>query len=211
MQFSGVQGIPCKSSKHLANLSLSPLQGDQPQVQVKAAVVSTVTNDLPAQEISPVDELPHLAGLGLADPSFHSPGRIDILLDVCPQVMVKQPMITGAVTDPAAQETIFGWAIVGPVKSRGTYIQPVPAHVAQVQTPDEDLSDLLARFWEVEEPTREAEQLSSVEEQVQEHYATTTSYCSSSCRYKVTLPRKNDVPPLGDSRAQALSRYVDPS
>ena len=77
-----------KSAKHLANLSLSPLQGDKHQVNVQAAVVSTVTNDLPAQEISPVDELPHLMGLGLADPSFHTPGRIDILLgaDVYPQV-----------------------------------------------------------------------------------------------------------------------------
>ena len=117
-------------------------------------------------------------------------------------------MITGAVTDPAAQETIFSWAIVGPVRSKGTYIQPVPTHFAQVQTPDEDLSTLLSKFWEVEEPEHEAEQLSPVEEQVQEHYASTTSYCSSSCRYQVTLPRKTDVPPLGDNRAQPLSRYV---
>ena len=172
--------------------------------------MSTVTNDLPTQEISPVDELPHLAGLGLADPSFHTPGRIDILLgaDVYSQIMLKQPMITGAVTDPAAQETIFGWAIVGPVKSRGTYIQPVPAHVAQVQTPEEDQSGQLARFWEVEEPIHGPEQFSSVEEQVQEHYTSTTLYSSSSCRYTVTLPRKTEIPPLGDSRAQALSRYM---
>ena len=210
MQFSGVQGTPCKSAKHLANLFLSSLQGDQPQVQLQAAVVSTVTNDLPAQEISPVDELPHLMGLGLADPSFHTPGRIDILLgaDVYPQIMVKQPMITGAVSDPAAQETIFGWAIVGPVKSKGAYIQPVPTHFAQVQSPEEDLSTTLSRFWEVEEPEQEAEPLSPVEQQVQEHYTLTTSYCSDSCRYRVTLPRRTDVPPLGDSRAQALSRYV---
>ena len=157
-----------------------------------------------------MDELLHLIGLGLADPSFHTPGRIDILLgaDVYPQVMVKQPMITGSVSDPAAQETIFGWAIVGPVKSKGSYIQPIPTHFAQVQSPVEDLSTLLSRFWEVEEPDCEAEPLSPVEEQVQEHYSLTTSYCSDSCRYKVTLPRRTDVPLLGDSRAQALSRYI---
>ena len=77
LQFSGVQGTPCKASKHIAQLSLSPLH---PKVSIKAAVVATVTNDLPTQELSPVAELPHLAGLDLADKSFHTPGRIDILL-----------------------------------------------------------------------------------------------------------------------------------
>ena len=70
--FSGVQGTPCKSSDHLTNLSLSPLQSNQHQVTVKAAVVSTVTNDLPAQESSPIDELHHLSGL--FHPSTHQAG-----------------------------------------------------------------------------------------------------------------------------------------
>ena len=47
-----------------------------------------------------------------------------------------------------------------------------------------------------------------MEEQVQAHYADHVSYCSSTCRYQVALFWKEDVPPLGDSRAQALSRYI---
>ena len=210
LQFSGVQGTPCKASKHIAQLSVFPMQVNQPKVSVKAAVVATVTNDLPTQELSPVADLPHLAGLDLADPAFHTPGRIDILLgaDVYPQLMLKQPMVTGYVTDPAALETIFGWAIIGPVRSRGSYMQPVPAHVSQVQNPDEHLDDQMAKFWEVEEPDHAPEQFSSMEEQVQDHYSATTVYSADSCRYTVTLPRKTEVPALGDSRAQALSRYV---
>ena len=209
LQFSGVQGTPCKSAKRITQLCLSPLQGNQ-AVSVKAAVVSTVTNNIPAQEIAPVDDLPHLTGLGLDDPSFHIPGRIDILLgaDVYPQIMVKKPMVTGAVADPAAQETIFGWAIVGPVRSKGSYAQPVPTCFAQVQTPDEDLNTLLSRFWIVEQQEEPIQSLSWVEEQVQTHYTNNVSYCSSPCRYQVALPWKEDVPPLGDSRAQALSRYI---
>ena len=128
MQFSGVQGTPCKSSSHLASMTLSPLQGRTTKVRVKAAVVKTVTNDLPAQEIAPVDQLPHLSGLGLADPSFHTPGRIDILLgaDVYPQLMLKEPMATGGIHDPAAQQTIFGWAIVGPVRYLGNSKELIP-------------------------------------------------------------------------------------
>ena len=54
-------------------------------------MVTTVTNDLPAQETTSVYEMPHLMGLHLADPSFHVPGRIDVLLgaDIYPQIMVK--------------------------------------------------------------------------------------------------------------------------
>ena len=136
LQFSGVQGTPCKSARHITELSLSPLQGSQ-AVKVRAAVVPVVTNDIPAQEIAPVDDLPHLTGLGLADPTFHLPGKIDILLgaDVYPQIMKKNQMITGPVADPAAQETIFGWAIVGPVRSKGKRVHPVPACVALMIKP----------------------------------------------------------------------------
>ena len=208
MQFAGVQGTPCKASKYLANLTLSPLQNKQQQIKCRAAVVQTVTNDLPSQKISPVDELPHLMGLGLADPTFNTPGRIDILLgaDLYPQIMVQRTMVTGTVADPAAQATIFDWAIVGPVKSRGSAIRPIPAHHAQVQVPEDGLDMLLAQFWETEEPEEIEAPLSLVEDQVQNHYLNTVSYLPSTCRYQVTLPRKPDMKPLGDSRAQALSR-----
>ena len=66
---------------------------------------------------------------------------------------------------------------------------------------------LLSQFWDAEETVGAAESLSVVEDQVQAHYAATTSYCPSSCRYQVTLPRRDDILPLGDSRAQASSRY----
>ena len=45
-----------------------------------------------------------------------------------------------------------------------------------------------------------------MEELVQEHYRNTTT---SLCRYQVTLPKREDVPPLGDSRSQALHRYMN--
>ena len=209
LQFSAVLATPCKAVKHLTNLSVSPLQGGN-SVLVRAAVVSTVTGDIPAQEIDPVDDLPHLSGLGLADPTFYLPGKVDILLgsEVYPQLMLQKPMITGAPSEPAALQTIFGWAIIGPVRSKGSYIQPISTQCAQVLTTNEDLDALLSTFWKTEEPEHPSQTLSQMEEQVQSHYSDTFSYCSSACRYQVSLPWKPDAPPLGDSRAQALSRYI---
>ena len=95
-----------------------------------------------------MDDLPHLMGLGLADPTFYLPGKVDILLgsEVYPQLMVKTSLITGSPSEPAAQETIFGWAIIGPVKSRGADVRPISANCAQVLTPDEILSTLMSKF-----------------------------------------------------------------
>ena len=211
LQFSGVQGTPCKASKHIAHLSLSPVQADQPLIPLTAAVVTTLTNDLPTQDLSPVTKLPHLTGLDLADPGFHTPGRIDILLgaDIYHKLIGHQPTRTGESTDPAAVETIFGWAITGPVRSRNSYFQAAPSLTEPLTPADEHLDRQMTRFWEVEEPDHAPEQMSSTEEQVQTHYSANTKYCPLNCRYTVTLPKKSDVPALGDSRSQALSRYIN--
>ena len=206
LQFSAVLATPCKAVKHLTHLSVSSLQGEHP-VPVRAAVVATVTGDIPAQEIDPVDDLPHLSGLGLADPSFYLPGKVDILLgsEVYPQLMLQKPMVTGARTEPAAVQTIFGWAVIGPVRSKGSYVRPISTQCSQTFTTNEDLDTLLSAFWKTEEPERPTLTLTQMENQVELHYSDTMSYCPW---YKVSLPWKPDAPPLGDSRAQALSRYI---
>ena len=65
LQFSGVQGTPCKAAKHITNLSVSPVQVHAPTIRIAAAVVSTVTNDLPTQDLSAVSRLPHLTCIDL--------------------------------------------------------------------------------------------------------------------------------------------------
>ena len=117
-------------------------------------------------------------------------------------------MITGPAKTPAAQRTTFGWAIVGPVSYNINPSVAIPTHFALGQTAEDKLDTLLSQFWEAEEPEQEPQSLSVVEEQVQAHYSETVVYDPPSCRYQVTLPRRKDVPPLGDSRAQALSRFI---
>lgn len=58
LQFSGVQGTPCKAAKHITNLCISPVQANTPSIKLAAAVVSHVTNDLPTQDLSIISDLP---------------------------------------------------------------------------------------------------------------------------------------------------------
>ena len=120
---------------------------------LSAAVVQKVTDNFPVQGTPIVEDLPHLQNLKLADPTFHKTGRIDVLLgaDAYPELMVQDHIVTGPAKTPAAQNTIFGWAIVGPVTYAGEHSAVLPTHFAQGHT-GENLNELLSRFWETEEP-----------------------------------------------------------
>ena len=209
LQFSAVLDNPCKAVKHITNLSISSLQGENP-VAVRAAVVTTVTGDIPAQETETVSHLPHLADLELADPTFHLPGKVDILLgsEVYPQLMTQIPMVTGAPSEPAALQTIFGWAIIGPVKSASNNCQQKSTQCSQTIISNEDLDVLFNNFWLSQDPERPTLNCTQVEVQVEEHYLKTVSYSPENCRYRVSLPWMPDAPALGDCRSQALSRYI---
>ena len=208
LQFSAVQGAPCKPSYHITNLTISPLQDRSKKISCRPAVVQMVTCDLPPEPIRPVTDLPHIMGLELADVDYHVPGKIDILLgaDMAPQIMVRQLLRSGADSEPIAQATQFGWAISGPVQRINPSNKPVPTHHTQTQATEERLDGLLVHFWQAEQPEETPTQ-SLVEDQVQQHYTDHVVYLSSESRYQVTLPGRPDALPLGDSRAQAVSRY----
>ena len=207
LHFSGVSGTPCKPAKHCTELTISTLQGTK-TLQLKAAVVPVVTAQIPAQEMAPVDDLPHLAGLPLADPTFHIPGRIDILLGakVFVDILTKQ-MVTGGEGEPAALETIFGWAIVGAVRSLEKYNTPIPVGVALLRPEDQTLTDHFQQYWMSEQPEEPIRAISSIEQEVQQLYARDMVYHPDRNIYTVDLPWDTAAPPLGDSRSQALNRF----
>ena len=91
LQFSAVQGAPCKPSNYLTSVTISPTFDREQQISCKPAVVQMVTCDLPPEPVCSVIDLPHIMGLQLADTNYHTPGRIDILLgaDLAPQIMVR--------------------------------------------------------------------------------------------------------------------------
>ena len=169
-----------------------------PQLEISAAVVSKVTCNLPLQGAPGVRDLPHLKDLELADPTFHQPGRINVLLggDILPQILLPQSK-SGPTNAPTAWSTIFGWALLGPFQSTSTQSTSAVATLHRTEHTDQHLSQLLSRFWEIEDAPQPAEAFTLEEEEVQLHYTNTVTYLPSVCRYRVTLPRKTGIPPLG--------------
>ena len=60
----------------------------------------------------------YLSDIDLADPSFASPGYIDIIIgaEIYP-IILQQGLIKGPEGAPVAQETTLGWIVTGPISS----------------------------------------------------------------------------------------------
>ncbi len=203
--FSGAQATPLQGSQSITQVSLCPMTTDQPILSVTAAIVPKVTCDLPLQGATHVRDMPHIKPLSLADPNFHLPGRVDLLLgcDIIPEIML-QDRISGPKNAPVALNTLFGWAILGP------YLPQCTQQTVNVISPAvaNSSDDLLTRFWETEEPPNECPTFTPDEEVVQKHFTLTHSYVDPPGHYQVSLPRTSNHSTLGLSRPQALHRFL---
>ena len=212
LQLSGVQGVSGKPTKFITSVIISPLHNRKKKIHCKPIVTKVVTVDLPTEQLEPVHDMHHLIGLQLADEKYNTPGKIDILLgaDLAPQIMTKQMLRTGSDSEPMAQATEFGWVISGPAtRLHSSATAAHPANLAHLQPEEPPLTQVVQEFWAAEEAPGDGEpSLSAQEQQAESHYSNNTLYLSDNCRYQVTLPKKIDLFPLGDSLAQAISRFL---
>ena len=111
----GVQNSYVEPSHSLTNFTLSPVQEPEKTYHISAAVVPEVTCDLPLQGAATVNQLPHIRELQLADPQFHSPGRIDLVLgeNILDKLLLPREVRTGPEGTSSAWNTVFRWAIRG--------------------------------------------------------------------------------------------------
>ena len=188
--------------KAITSFNISPIQSPNDKVTVSAVVVPKVTCDLPHYHIPFDTKWKHLSDLPLADPDFGKPGRVDVLLgvDVFTQVLLHGRRV-GLINSPVGIETKFGWIIAG---ATGSLELPVVSHHTTI-VPD----DFLKRFWEIEEPPNQVDAncWSMEERAVMKHFETHHSY-SSSGRFIVPLPRKQNPAVIGESRTQAVRRFL---
>ena len=180
------------------------------EFQISTAVVPRVTCNLPLQGATGVRELPHIQGLQLADPNFHMPEHIDLLLgeDILHKLLQPPEVRMGAEGTPSTWKTAFGWAIRGPFTPDSTQQTHQAASHVMIPTVVESTEKALTWFWESEEPPHMGEVLTQEEHLVQTHYSNTHVFLRTVGRYEVTLPKKPDASYLGESRSQALQRYT---
>ena len=207
--FTTVQGTRCQGSRFLTNLTISSLHQHHKEFQCRPAVVQKVTESIPNKMLASVEDFPHLTNLQLADPGFNVPGKVDILLgaDLWLQLQGTEPPITASTSEPGAQDTVFGWVLAGPIHSKEAGPRTVSTCHLQPPMSNDELYSMAYNFWLAESADEPEAPLSVQDKQVETQYTDNVSYSPQSCRYQVTLPRKPDYQPLGESRPQAAQRY----
>ena len=201
---SGVAGLTNKTPvQSITNFRISSTHSTPQKIGVTAIVVPRVTRDLPLRPVALNPSWSHLMDLTLADPDFGNPSKVDLLLgvDVFAEIMM-QGRRTGPPGSPVAFETKFGWVLAGGVGSC-TSVNHVVSHHVSVLTGD----DILRKFWEIEEQPL-SQPVLSPEERIAVQHFNAEHYRTSSGRFVVPLPRKPDAKPIGESRAQAVRRFL---
>ena len=166
-------------------------------------VLSQITQPMPSRPISLANlEIPK--NISLADPKFHVPSRIDLLLGtklfyklLCVgQIVVKNH------PDLVLQKTHLGWIVAGEFNDPLAISHNLQCHLTIHPSP---LESNLSKFWEIEELPA-SRKLSTEEKACEQHYVENTVR-NSDGRYVVRLPFNKKKCTLGESMAQALRRF----
>ena len=196
--FLGVGETPQCTVKAAVNAILRSRTDESFEMSVKALVLPTVTG---MQPLVPVknEDWPHLRQLQLADPNFHVPARVDLILggDVYNELLTSG-ILKGKIGIPTAICTSLGWVLSGPVRASQPQLTLQSFHACC------ELEKIVKKFWSFESvPDKKG---LSVEEKACETHFLRTFTRDDTGRFIVRLPFK-ECTPLGDSRKIALRRW----
>ena len=202
---SGIGGTPHKSPlSSVSTFEISSLYIPSAKYAISAIVVPRVTCDLPLQPVYNHSNWDQLSNITLADPDFATPGKIDLLLgaDIYSDVLLNGRWC-GPRSTPTTFETKFRWVLTGRTNANSASHHTVTSHHTAVVSGD----DLIRKFWETEENSKHQSTLSAEERSVVQHFQETHSR-SDTGRFVVPLPKNPQSQPLGESRSQAVRRFL---
>ncbi len=186
-------------SKSFVKAELVSLHDETQRLTIKFSVVSKLPSAYPPNRKEEIAASPHLKDLALADPEFGGP--LDALIGTLDYGRCVLGSLTYNVSsDIAAQPTLFGWTVTGPMD----YTPPASAFY-KIQTTEDTLYEDLSLLWAVDK-TPETAHLCSAEEDIVNEFKD-THVIKTDGRYSVKLPRVSNPPELGQSRNMALRRF----
>ncbi|XP_053691458.1 uncharacterized protein LOC128739975 [Sabethes cyaneus] len=137
----------------------------------------------------------------LADPHFHRPGKVEVLLGIKLFFHMLEPGQIALSTDnslPTLQNTKLGWVLAGryyePNRSVGSH-----ASTCLLASTEDELSQQLRKFWELEEYAAASSYLTEEEQRCEQHFSEHT-FRDQTGKFVVRLPFLLDPNQLGESR-----------
>ena len=103
------------TTRTAVNFCVCPHNQEKFSSKIPALVIEKVTNMIPAKQVFS-GNWPHISGLNLADPEFHTSANIDLILgvDACRQLFADKNIL-GTVGTAGAHFTLLRWVLMGSV------------------------------------------------------------------------------------------------
>ncbi|XP_018406526.1 PREDICTED: uncharacterized protein LOC108782694, partial [Cyphomyrmex costatus] len=164
-----------------------------------------VITDLIPSETFPRDALTLPKNIRLADPEFHKPRPVDLLIGAGATLSlfsVGQIDLSRDGHDLYLQKTRLGWVVAGGAPARASV--PISSDPAICYLTN--LEKQIEKFWDIEEIARDSPK-SDEEIQCESHFVENISRDRSG-RYTVRLPFRKPFRRLGDSRNAAVKRLT---
>lgn len=198
IHISGISGHTFKA-KGIANFTIKSMHSPQHSINISALIVPKLPSVKPLKKEFVAENFKNLS---LADPDLIKSGDCDLLIGADKCFSIIQPDQQISQSGVLAQNTIFGWVIVG--GSALDSDKEVSVHSTQIEQ-DDQIEDILKRFWHIEE--RESpSQISPNDALMEKFFINNTSYKNN--RFTTKLPFKPDAEILGDSYQIAKRRFL---
>lgn len=169
---------------------------------ITCSVLTHITGQIPSAYIDSQHwNLPN--DIQLADPNFHEPGRIDMLIgaELCFHILRAEKR-TRSGDFPVLQNTELGWILSGRYQIPND-LEPNKSVTSCFVRQDDNLTHRLQRFWELEEINSSPK--TEEELQCESHFQQNTTRDENG-RFVVRLPQRLHRQ-LGDSCQQATVRF----
>ncbi|XP_011858888.1 PREDICTED: uncharacterized protein LOC105556405 [Vollenhovia emeryi] len=196
----------CTSSSQVVDLRIHSVINSY-FADITCIVTDQVTNKLPAFNLKR-DRFDIPRNITLADPNFHKPADIDILLGAAlfwELLCVDQ--IQASHKHPTLQKTRLGWILAGRLNNSSTSAKRV--HALHARISNAQLHEQLGHFWQQEEAASETTPFTAEESYCEKQFLETVSRTPQG-RFIVQLPLKENLANgLGESKEIALRRLLN--
>nr|XP_018907124.1 PREDICTED: uncharacterized protein LOC109037085 [Bemisia tabaci] len=169
---------------------------------IKALVTNILSSNLPCTEISRTPRMEKLMQLQLADPTFHKPGKVDLLLgaSVWSHLFEDSHTIRYQNLPPAIKSTL-GYIIMGSVP---TEIEQPPV-VTSCLTILEPMEQIMQKWLNVEDVPKPTF-LSAANKYCEERFL--KPHYLENGQFSVALPFQSQIQHVSSSRATAASSFI---